>query len=59
MKTLFKRIRRDVCRYIMSFERCPIAYRKDYKRLFLSGLMGVALCTMITMAGLLLIITFM
>lgn len=59
MKVLFKKIRRDVCRYIMSFERCPISYRKDYKRLFLDGLFGVALCAMITMVGLLLIITFM
>ncbi len=35
---LYRKLRRRVCRYILSFERCPIDCRKNRKELFVNRL---------------------
>lgn len=48
----FRRARRNVCRYIISFDRCPAGYRKNYKELFLNGILVTLfsfICTVVMM----------
>lgn len=40
----FRKARRNVCRFIISFDTCPSDYRKNYKELILNGLMSLGLC---------------
>ena len=40
----FRKARRKVCRYIVGFDRCPTAYRKNYKDIILNALACFALC---------------
>lgn len=43
IRKTFRKARRNVCRYIISFDRCPASYRKNYKQLILNGLACLAL----------------
>lgn len=43
IRKTFHKARRNVCRYIISFDRCPASYRKNYKELILNGLACLAL----------------
>ncbi len=43
IRKTFRKARRNVCRYIISFDRCPASYRKNYKELILNGLACLAL----------------
>ena len=43
IRRTFRKARRNVCRYIISFDRCPASYRKNYKELILNGLACLAL----------------
>ena len=44
IRKTFRRARRKVCRYIVSFDRCPTYCRKNYKDIILNGLACFALC---------------
>ena len=44
IRKTFRRARRKVCRYIVSFDRCPASYRKNYKAIILNALACSALC---------------
>lgn len=55
VRKTFRKARRNVCRYIVSFDRCPASYRKNYKELFLNGLACLAL-SFVSVAFLMLLI---
>ena len=44
VRKTFRKARRKVCRYIVSFDRCPTSYRKSYKDIILNALACFALC---------------
>lgn len=44
VRKTFRKARRKVCRYIVSFDRCPTSYRKNYKDIILNALACSALC---------------
>lgn len=44
IRKTFRRARRKVCRYIVSFDRCPTYCRKNYKDIILNALACFALC---------------
>lgn len=44
VRKTFRKARRKVCRYIVSFDRCPAYCRKNYKEIILNGLACFALC---------------
>ena len=37
VRKTFRKARRKVCRYIISFDRCPASYRKSYKDIILNA----------------------
>lgn len=44
VRKTFRKVRRKVCRYIVSFDRCPTSYRKSYKDIILNALACFGLC---------------
>lgn len=44
VRKTFRKARRKVCRYIVSFDRCPTSYRKSYKDIILNALACFGLC---------------
>lgn len=44
VRKTFRKARRKVCRYIVSFDRCPTYCRKNYKEIILNGLACLGLC---------------
>lgn len=40
----FRKVRRNVCRYIVGFDTCPKSLRKNRKELMKQGLICVAMC---------------
>ena len=44
VRKTFRKARRKVCRYIVSFDRCPASYRKNYKNIILNALACFTLC---------------
>ena len=44
VRKTFRKARRKVCRYIVSFDRCPTSYRKSYKDIILNTLACFGLC---------------
>jgi hypothetical protein len=44
VRKTFRKARRKVCRYIVSFDRCPTSYRKSYKDIILNALACSGLC---------------
>ena len=40
----FRKVRRNVCRYIVGFDTCPKSLRKNRKELMKQGLACVAMC---------------
>lgn len=44
VRKTFHNARRKVCRYIVSFDRCPASYRKNYKNIILNALACFTLC---------------
>lgn len=55
VRKTFRKARRNVCRYIISFDRCPASYRKNYKELILNGLACLAL-SIVSVAFLMLLV---
>lgn len=52
IRKTFRKARRDVCRYIVSFDTCPMENRKNYGQvaqniLMAVGMSGVALVMMV------------
>ena len=43
MKRYFRRIRRDICRWIVGFDNCPSCYRYDPWRKISNGLICIAI----------------
>lgn len=44
MKKEFRYLRRQLCRWIVGFDNCPNAYRKDYASLLVKGLCIAMTC---------------
>lgn len=44
VRKTFRKARRKVCRYIVSFDRCPASCRKNYKDIILNALACFGLC---------------
>ena len=44
VRKTFRKARRKVCRYIVSFDRCPASCRKNYKAIILNALACFGLC---------------
>ena len=43
MKRYFRRIRRDICRWIVGFDNCPSCYRSDPSRKIITGITCVGI----------------
>lgn len=43
MKRYFRRIRRNICRWIMGFDNCPSCYRSNPRRKIGNGLICIAI----------------
>lgn len=43
MKRYFRRIRRNICRWIMGFDNCPSCYRSNPWRKISNGLICIAI----------------
>lgn len=56
VRKTFRKARRKVCRYIVSFDRCPTSYRKSYKDIIFNALACFGLCTVGVMFMMLLVL---
>lgn len=52
----FRRVRRDVCRYIVGFDTCPKSLRKNRKELIKQGLVCIVMSIFGVFAFLLLVL---
>jgi hypothetical protein len=52
----FRKVRRNVCRYIVGFDTCPKSLRKNRKELMKQGLACVTMCAFGVLAFFLLVL---
>ena len=52
----FRKVRRNVCRYIVGFDTCPKSLRKNRKELMKQGLTCVVMCAFGVLAFFLLVL---
>ena len=49
IKKAFRRVRRNVCRYIIGFDTCPKECRKNYKQIAINVACGFGLAVVATL----------